>query len=367
MLDLALNSWEARPYLTVLVGILSIQLLLYIVTLVLGILRVGRANRQRRSAWQFHKNTARDIKRDLQVGSMSQALTKLRKFKDRVVVREFLIELMGHKKGNQLTENAKKAYDELGFIEEDKALAEDSRLGKQLPAIARMSVYAESISPEKILRLQNPDDVLIEILVLKHLISAGYTGSVSRILRRLNFKNRFFETTLENTLDQLGDEALRMLVDDWDKFSSPFVKRTLLKLAARRELADVPDYLDASLSSDNTELRIGACRAAGIIGGRIARRRLIGAMLEDPFWEVRAKAARELGNFEPDNQLLDALNRALRDPAIWVRRNAAATLASLGPSGLKQLEETTSRSNDAFASDIARQELTRHSQRAANA
>jgi HEAT repeat protein len=56
------------------------------------------------------------------------------------------------------------------------------------------------------------------------------------------------------------------------------------------------------------------------------------ALVEDAAWEVRAEAARALGEIAPaDRAVVDALGRALGDPHGRVRRAAVVSLRGAGP------------------------------------
>ena len=77
--------------------------------------------------------------------------------------------------------------------------------------------------------------------------------------------------------------------------------------------------------------------------------------LSDPAWEVRAQAAKSLGGIE-DGQSAASLSACLDDKNWWVRFNSAHALASIGPEGVRVLEETAS-GGEGFARDISIQML----------
>lgn len=75
-------------------------------------------------------------------------------------------------------------------------------------------------------------------------------------------------------------------------------------------------------------------------------------MADDQEWEVQAQALKAIGNLKNAGALV-LLTRGLYSPSWYVRYNAREGLLSLGPLGIKRLEEVSSQKADRFASDMA--------------
>ena len=77
--------------------------------------------------------------------------------------------------------------------------------------------------------------------------------------------------------------------------------------------------------------------------------------MDDPEWPVRALAAASVGRLG-DPVAVPRLERAMGDPAYWVRHHVAGALLALGPAGLEALTRAREHSNP-FVRDMAAQAL----------
>lgn len=87
----------------------------------------------------------------------------------------------------------------------------------------------------------------------------------------------------------------------------------------------------------NTSLRMSAVRFLAKFDIEQIRP-LIYELLEDPQWELRALAAKIIGD-KQDLQGLFKLREKLKDPKWWVRMNSALSLEKMGSAGIKVLEQ----------------------------
>jgi HEAT repeats len=79
-------------------------------------------------------------------------------------------------------------------------------------------------------------------------------------------------------------------------------------------------------------------------------------MLQESHFAARAQAVLALSHLKT-SQIDQVLLRHLADPAWWVRHNSAMGLAHRGNSGLQALQRASVQHSDAFARDMARQQL----------
>lgn len=105
--------------------------------------------------------------------------------------------------------------------------------------------------------------------------------------------------------------------------------------------------------SRDIELRISAVKALGRLKKHDGA---IRAALKSPSWEMRAAAAKALGDLG-DPTAIPKLEQLLSDTSWWARVNSANALSRLGPDGIEALRKSLNGGDD-FARDIARQTLS---------
>ncbi len=120
------------------------------------------------------------------------------------------------------------------------------------------------------------------------------------------------------------------------------------------ELADLAAYW---LRSENLGVRCAAARALFRLGVVPAQAEsALRTMLLEPDFAARAQAVLALSCVNR-NFVNQVLMRCLGDPHWWVRHNSAVALAKRGLKGFELLERAAVAHSDAFARDIARQQL----------
>lgn len=107
--------------------------------------------------------------------------------------------------------------------------------------------------------------------------------------------------------------------------------------------------------ASNLELRLAAMMYLSIHDVPAATTLLL-TFIEDPLWQVRARAVKLLGNIG-DPAYAELLEVGLHDSEWWVRMNTAETLARLGVRGVRVLKRQTVKA-DRFAYEAAREVLT---------
>lgn len=118
--------------------------------------------------------------------------------------------------------------------------------------------------------------------------------------------------------------------------SDDYFKAILIKAAVSGHYVALSANYVKYLKSDNIGLRIACIRALSDLKNAVYERDVIG-MLDAQEWEVRAAAAKGLGNFGTI-QSMEPLAKMTRDPEWWVRHNAASALIAI-PEGRNYAEQ----------------------------
>ncbi len=116
-----------------------------------------------------------------------------------------------------------------------------------------------------------------------------------------------------------------------------------------------PDRVRRLALHHDPEVRVEALRTLGSIGPDADSVTICLAAMDDPEWPVRALAAASIGRLG-DPVAVPRLERAMGDPAYWVRHHVAGALLALGPAGLEALTRAREHSNP-FVRDMAAQAL----------
>ena len=133
------------------------------------------------------------------------------------------------------------------------------------------------------------------------------------------------------------------------------LERALIDVLGAGDCTAAAGAIAVRLGSADSELRVAAARALGLLRAAPRVPELCGA-LRDPEWPVRAQAARSLGRLGAP-QAVGALGARLEDRAWWVRRHAAYALAVLGEDGRAELERIRGASPDRYAREMADEAL----------
>lgn len=179
-------------------------------------------------------------------------------------------------------------------------------------------------------------------------------------LLRLLGRGKISRSQIAEVLVTLGPDSrqrLRELV-----MQLPNVLRTsTLRATTVEVLALVGDagatpFIQYSIHSGDTEVRIAAFKAAGILRAQLSRDE-VRLGLRDSAWQVRAHAATVVGRAQMVDMARELAGQ-LGDPTWWVRLNAARALRELGNPGLRLLESVAEYHEDAYARGIALRILT---------
>jgi HEAT repeat protein len=267
-------------------------------------------------------------------------------------IADYLLQTQGHSHDTLV-----RLYHDFGYAADDHEQARSVSERKRLGAMRRLYVVATEADREVLLEHADTD-YLSRILATQTLARVGTPEDVVAMLEGLDLSTQMMEAPIHAVLDELTTDQLRYVFTRWRQFESGRVRRILLIVAAEKNIEEVGAALEQAVQSDDMEVRIGACAAAGSLVKRDALDLLLKA-LEDPAWQVRARAAKALGR-RREQAAIEPLAEALKDRAFWVRQDAAMALRHVGQQGLSRLQHVAENSDDRYAAESAGQELQRY-------
>jgi len=149
---------------------------------------------------------------------------------------------------------------------------------------------------------------------------------------------------------QLLPYVRQRLIEERDPYIRAFCYKMLQ--AMPQEQSPLPASF-SDINAANLELRIAAMDY--LSRPNFAAAPVLLACLQDPHWQIRARAAKLLAK-TADLAFVAPLSARLHDTAWWVRMNAAQALIALGEPGIAMLQQQIA-ADDAFAYDIAQYNL----------
>ncbi|AWV88352.1 HEAT repeat domain-containing protein [Bradymonas sediminis] len=271
------------------------------------------------------------------------------------LVQDFLASVLLHTRGAAY-DALIVLYHEFGYAEQDRAASRSKNALKRLRALRRLYVLG-SAEDRPVLLEQAGAEYLAQVLAMQTLARVGQPEDIVALLQVTRLYSQMMEEPVQAVLSKLPPESLRYVFARWQQFECGRVRRLLLTVAAEQRLEGVSELLAPAARSEDMEVRIGACQAAGSLQGRPSFDLLLSA-LDDPTWQVRARAARALGRRQ-EPAAAAPLAQALKDRAFWVRQDAAGALGMLGAPGAEQLHHVAAYCDDRYAAESATQELQR--------
>ncbi len=152
----------------------------------------------------------------------------------------------------------------------------------------------------------------------------------------------------ELKLQHLTQEELETLFDQL----SPTLKPVMIEALIQSGRGQAIPMVRRGIHSSDMEVRVASYKAAATSRLSLTEAELKKG-LKDPFWPVRAQAAKAVGVLRAIN-LVPHLCECLADSQWWVRNNSAHSLVQLGESGIEALSYISQFGEDRFARDIAR-------------
>lgn len=286
--------------------------------------------------------------------------------KDRVCLRDGLIEQTTGMSQEALAP-LREVYDILEFTNDDLRDVLQGRWYQKASASLRLGQLRVASSIEVLtgaLRDSNSDVRMAAVCALAEI---GDARSVSNIIYALADADGWQVLQVADKLIKMPVDITRSLLDLLQASGATKDRR---EAAARMVLELLADFGQKGcerlgvraariaalqfLNNDSIDMRARALRTIAAIGIETNEElEQILTKLHDKEWEVRAVAAKALGQLQQD-YAIPALARSLSDEAWWVRHNAAHALAVFGRRGAEELK-AQKLNPDRFARDIAQQ------------
>ncbi|MEW6731102.1 MAG: HEAT repeat domain-containing protein [Acidobacteriota bacterium] len=285
--------------------------------------------------------------------------------RNRECLRDFLVEIAIGLKGDAL-KPISETYQALRFAEEDIQAFQKSSWYRRADAAKRLGTMHCWSAIEVLTGALRDKDTEVRQAALCALTELGESRSLATVVLSLSSANGWQVLQVASKLRQLPLD-LSYLLRELLQAAGPLRERreavikVVLELMA--DLGQRNEWLNARsarlaaapfLNNESVDIRARAVRVFAALGVETNDElELLLAKMADQSWEVRAVAAKALGQIGKE-QAIPALIRMLTDEAWWVRHNAAHSLAQLGQLGLAALREQTEHT-DRFARDIAKQ------------
>lgn len=209
-------------------------------------------------------------------------------------------------------------------------------------------------------------DVLASLLEDRHMavrVAASFAARDLELPSLLNPLIRQFlkagpprRRALADAVVTFGDEAVAPVARALEGEREASRRSVLLALAGRlADRVEAPDLFEPVLEAAETpdlEVRIQATKALAAFPDPRALR-MLRERLGDPAWEVRAQAAKGIGQLRiGTEEVRRELAGALGDENWWVRLRAAVALRQSGRAGVELLESVDA-GRDPYAHDMA--------------
>lgn len=248
-------------------------------------------------------------------------------------------------------------------------IAEKSHGARRLAAIERLGLLRLSDAKlflHSLLPRSSDLEVKVRLAVALSFVATNPRDveAVNNILANVDFvSSKLVEYIYANIIESfvnkgLSNDLLACLRALKDDLATPVtVKKSMIEACGIAGFSAAREIIGSFWEQYNAlpEMRISCIRALGRMGG-VEGARVIERGLEDEDWRVRAVAATYASVC--GLSAIAGLKRCLRDKSYYVRLRAAASLAKLGPEGLRVLIEEKEGS-DQFARDAVRYALRR--------
>jgi HEAT repeat protein len=156
--------------------------------------------------------------------------------------------------------------------------------------------------------------------------------TVDRIAAAIEAMGEWPNLLLVMALVRMGPESAARIGALLATSGSPGMTKALLQVTGRIGVASDPALIRSLAAHPDPEVRVEAVRALGAVAPDAESAAVCVAAMDDPEWPVRALAAWALGRVG-DDRALARLERAMGDPAYWVRHHVATAMAALGARG----------------------------------
>ncbi len=208
--------------------------------------------------------------------------------------------------------------------------------------------------PALVERLKDPND-----MVRQHAIAAlgdlGAAQALGAIVEALDASAAWGNLLAIMALSRMRSRSVPAVGALLAASTSPARTKALLQITGQIGMAADPALIRALARHEDAEVRIEAVRTLGSLAPDPESVYVCLAAMDDQAWPTRALAARSLGSLG-DARAIPRLERAMGDPAYWVRHRAGEALARLSGAGRAALERALGDANP-FVRDMATQVL----------
>jgi hypothetical protein len=195
--------------------------------------------------------------------------------------------------------------------------------------------------------------------------------SINAAILAINYNSQILVDAVINSFSRgrrVQQSLYAQIISNADASFSPLVKNRLrhepdpyIKAFCYRSLTSLPlitetiETVARDLKTTVLDLKLAVLSYLARNEGKLAAP-IISSYLKDSNWEVRARAAKLIGEIL-DESFAHFLEGSLKDPEWWVRINAGESLAKLGKKGIEILKQQD-QDVDQYAYDVARQMLS---------
>ena len=209
-------------------------------------------------------------------------------------------------------------------------------------------------APALIERLEDPD-AMVRQQAITALGELGAADGLDAIVDALDASGGWTNLLSLMALSKMGPASASRVGKLLAASNSSAKTKALLQITGQLGVAADPGLVRALARHEDPEVRVEAVRTLGSLAPDAESVDICLAAMDDPAWPTRALAARSLGSLG-DRRAVPRLERAMGDPAYWVRHRAGEALARLSDAGREALERGLSDPNP-FVRDMAAQAI----------
>jgi hypothetical protein len=216
--------------------------------------------------------------------------------------------------------------------------------------------FSYGFSPQdEIFLLQLISDNSLLISLNAALVTLQYPSvqSINKIIDVYAKGRRLQQSSFAEILTKEAPAIQTMIAERLSNELDPYVKIFCYHLLVKLPPTEVISSFALDIKSENLDLKIAVLNYLAHVKKNAQEE--IRSFLTNPHWQIRAAAAKLLGQLK-DKKSLILLNTCLRDSEWWVRINAAQALSVMGDEGLLILREQDP-SIDRYAYEEAQQIL----------
>ena len=190
-------------------------------------------------------------------------------------------------------------YEKLGLLRRDVAAMNSKIWHRRIMAIRRLMNVASEREKRTFERCRT-DRQMIKIIALQVLGRIGTAADIFTMIEDHIIDNRLMEQPFYVLFNSLEMETFEALMQRWSELQCPRLRQVMLICCARRSPEFSKPWMVDAARSEDMEMRIAFCKAASASRDLEVVELLRDAAV-DARWEVRAQAARAMGQVDIDD------------------------------------------------------------------